>query len=110
MGMTTHEINAEVAKLVMGFGDRVYLKNGVGYIRDMYSRVVPQYSDHIQHAFEVANQMRDKGYEFMLFSDWCGSGKWAAKFVERGGKCYYWESFSPSEAICMAALEAIKSA
>jgi hypothetical protein len=70
-------------------------------------------STNIAQAFEVVDKMDDLGFEF-FFNNKCGDEKqseldcyWQASFVTTT-VCYQKEADNPANAICLAALEAVK--
>ena len=111
--MTPEEINKEIAEKVMG----VKTQDSKDGLSLSYNDALlawlpaPSYSTNIQAAWQVVEEMREKGYVMYMRSE--PSGKWACRLVPTG------DVYRPSDiskyqalyadtapmAICLAALK-----
>ena len=107
---TKNDIDKRIATDVMGWEKRpVY---GVGWWkRDKENRWKAigyhfKPSTNIAHALEVAEKMKEhKQYLYLVDSS---GDYWNAEFFNATGKNYSCKANTPSMAICLAALEAVK--
>ena len=113
--MEPREIDRQIAEKVMGWskpskgryweedspdGSR-YMQHGATF------GVVWQPSVNIAHAFEVAEKMKERR-QYLYLIDSSGD-YWNAEFFNATGKNHSHKADTPSMAICLAALEAIRS-
>ena len=107
----TREIDARVAREVMGFVDHdndsafPTMKTPDGKIV-----VCPPYSTDMNAAKEVVEKMRGLGWYLTLESPCPGRTLWEAYFThcDNATKYHDWNADTPAIAICLAALEAVK--
>jgi len=116
------KINKEVAEVVMGWKDVLLDSTGLhGTSPDFGSgQTVPEYCQYVSFAFLVVNKMRSKGW-FFYMRDIGNTGSCEARFScpfgpckEHGNTSQNWhgaevEAKTDLFAICLAAIEAIKS-
>ena len=109
------ELDALIAEKVMG-----WRKTRGGYTNDLTKqwsvpeKQLPLYSTSIKAAWEVVEKLRGKGYYFDLDGDKDGGARgelipWIAEFSNVNKKKYSGYAKTAPHAICLAALEAIKT-